>query len=149
MTGARAPGAHVVPDAASTAFEALAEPVRRWIWRQGWTALREVQEMAVPAILAGGDVILSARTAAGKTEAAFLPLLTRVLPRLDGGRPGFAILYVCPLKALINDQHRRLEGLLQACDVPLHRWHGDVPADAKRKAARAPPGRRADHAGIP
>ena len=58
-------------------------------------------------------------------------VLTRVLPRLDGGRPGFAILYVCPLKALINDQHRRLEGLLQACDVPLHRWHGDVPADAK------------------
>ncbi|AWV15266.1 ATP-dependent RNA helicase SrmB [Methylobacterium tardum] len=140
MTGARAPGAHVVPDAASTAFEALAEPVRRWIWRQGWTALREVQEMAVPAILAGGDVILSARTAAGKTEAAFLPLLTRVLPRLDGGRPGFAILYVCPLKALINDQHRRLEGLLQACDVPLHRWHGDVPADAKRKARERPQG---------
>ncbi|MEX6853835.1 DEAD/DEAH box helicase, partial [Pseudomonas aeruginosa] len=75
-----------------------------------------------------------------KTEAAFLPLLSRILPRLDGGRPGFTVLYVSPLKALINDQFRRLESLLEACDLPLHRWHGDVSADAKRKARERPQG---------
>jgi ATP-dependent Lhr-like helicase len=127
-------------DRASQAFEQLAEPVRRWIWQQGWSELRDVQEQAVPAILAGGDVILAARTAAGKTEAAFLPLLSRVLLMLDGGRPGFSVLYVSPLKALINDQFRRLESLLEACDLPLHRWHGDVSADAKRKARERPQG---------
>jgi ATP-dependent Lhr-like helicase len=127
-------------DGASRAFELLAEPIRRWIWQQGWSELRDVQERAIPAILAGGDVILSARTAAGKTEAAFLPLLSRVLPNLDGGRPGFCVLYVSPLKALINDQFRRLESLLEICDLPLHRWHGDVSADAKRKARDRPQG---------
>ncbi|ACL62641.1 DEAD/DEAH box helicase [Methylobacterium nodulans] len=125
---------------ASRAFDRLAEPVRRWIWQQGWSTLRDVQERAVPAILAGGDVILAARTAAGKTEAAFLPLLSRVLPKRDGGRPGFSLLYVSPLKALINDQFRRLESLLEACDMPLHRWHGDVSADAKRRARERPQG---------
>ncbi|SFL37116.1 DEAD/DEAH box helicase [Methylobacterium pseudosasicola] len=127
-------------DGASRAFELLAEPVRRWIWQQGWSELRDVQERAVPAILGGGDVILAARTAAGKTEAAFLPLLSQALPRLDGRRPGFCVVYVSPLKALINDQFRRLEGLLEACGMPLHRWHGDVSADAKRKARERPQG---------
>ncbi|ACS39432.1 DEAD/DEAH box helicase [Methylorubrum extorquens] len=141
MTGpAAAPVPALSEDRASQAFEKLAEPVRRWIWQQGWSELRDVQEQAVPAILAGGDVILAARTAAGKTEAAFLPLLSRVLPTLDGGRPGFSVLYVSPLKALINDQFRRLESLLEACDLPLHRWHGDVSADAKRKARERPQG---------
>ncbi|GJE19551.1 DEAD/DEAH box helicase [Methylobacterium marchantiae] len=133
-------GPAVSEDGASRAFELLAEPVRRWIWQQGWSELRDVQEQAIPAILAGGDVILAARTAAGKTEAAFLPLLSRILPKLDGGRPGFTVLYVSPLKALINDQFRRLESLLEACDLPLHRWHGDVSAEAKRKARERPQG---------
>lgn len=141
MTGpAAVPAPASSEDRASQAFEQLAEPVRRWIWQQGWSELRDVQEQAVPAILAGGDVILAARTAAGKTEAAFLPLLSRVLLMLDGGRPGFSVLYVSPLKALINDQFRRLESLLEACDLPLHRWHGDVSADAKRKARERPQG---------
>lgn len=68
------------------AFENLAEPIRRWIWKQKWSALRDVQAKAIPAILAGGDVIVSARTAAGKTEAALLQLITRVLQRSACGR---------------------------------------------------------------
>lgn len=121
-----------------TAVGQLAEPVRRWIHRQSWTSLRDVQEKAIPPILAGGDVILSARTAAGKTEAAMLPLLTRLLSRTDGDRDGFGVVYVSPLKALINDQHRRLEGMCEVCGVPLHKWHGDVSAAAKRKASDRP-----------
>ncbi|MBX9825350.1 MAG: DEAD/DEAH box helicase [Xanthobacteraceae bacterium] len=124
----------------SSAFERLAEPVKQWVWQQRWNELRDIQEQAIPAILDGGDVILAARTAAGKTEAAFLPLVSRILPRMDGGQPGFAVVYVSPLKALINDQFRRLESLLETCNVPLHRWHGDVSSDARRRAIERPQG---------
>ncbi|MBK1792946.1 DEAD/DEAH box helicase [Devosia sp. WQ 349] len=124
----------------TTAFDSLAEPVRKWIWTQKWAQLRDVQTQAIPKILEGGDVIVSARTAAGKTEAAFLPLITRVLARGDDRPTGFDILYVAPLKALINDQHRRLEGLLEECGLPLHKWHGDVSSDAKQRARTRPSG---------
>ena len=120
-------------------FELLAAPIRRWCWQQGWGGLRDIQERAIPAILHGGDVVLSAGTAAGKTEAAFLPLLTRLLAQ-GQERDGFAIIYVSPLKALINDQHRRLEGLCEALQIPLHPWHGDVPASAKNRARKSPSG---------
>ncbi|MCR6501326.1 DEAD/DEAH box helicase [Shinella sp. CPCC 101442] len=119
-------------------FDRLAQPIQRWIWQKKWQRLRDVQEKAIPAVLSGGDVVISARTAAGKTEAAILPLLTRVLAKQN--RDGFAILYVSPLKALLNDQHRRLESLCDACDVGLHKWHGDVSADAKARARKSPSG---------
>lgn len=118
----------------------LAEPVRRWIHQQGWTLLRDVQAKAIPAVLACGDVMISARTAAGKTEAALLPLLTRLVHRSETGAPGFGVVYVSPLKALINDQHRRLESLCEASDVPLHKWHGDVSAADKKRARDRPGG---------
>ncbi|MBN8998005.1 MAG: DEAD/DEAH box helicase [Rhizobiales bacterium] len=122
-----------------SAFERLGHPVRRWIWQQKWSSLRDVQEKAIPVVLAGGDVVISARTAAGKTEAAFLPLLSRIT---TSGRSadGFGILYVSPLKALINDQHRRLESLCEGCDVALHKWHGDVNEEAKARARKRPSG---------
>lgn len=121
-----------------SAFDRLAEPVRRWVWQRKWQKLRDVQEKAIPAILSGGDVVISARTAAGKTEAAIMPLLTRVIRARN--RDGFAVLYVSPLKALINDQFRRLESLCEECDVGLHKWHGDVSADAKSRARKNPSG---------
>ena len=92
---------------ASASFDLLDERVRRWIWRQGWTSLKDIQENAIPAVLAGNsDVIISASTAGGKTEAAFLPILTSILQ--NGKSIGYQVLYVSPLKALINDQYRRL-----------------------------------------
>jgi ATP-dependent Lhr-like helicase len=121
-------------------LDRLAEPVRRWIWQQQWTQLRDVQEKAIPAVLAGGDVVVSAKTAAGKTEAAILPLLTRLLGREERETAGFAILWVSPLKALINDQFRRMEALCETCSIPLHRWHGDVSASAKKRARERPSG---------
>lgn len=120
-------------------FDRLSKPVRQWIWQQKWQALRDVQEKAIPAILAGGDVVISARTAAGKTEAAFLPLLTRIEAK-EGSADGFALLYISPLKALINDQHRRLETLCECCDVLLTKWHGDVSSDVKARARKRPSG---------
>lgn len=120
-------------------FDRLSKPVRQWIWQQKWQSLRDVQEKAIPAILAGGDVVISARTAAGKTEAAFLPLLTRLAAK-ETSADGFALLYVSPLKALINDQHRRLESLCECCDVLLTKWHGDVSSNVKARARKRPSG---------
>lgn len=122
-----------------SSFELLSEPVQRWVWKQNWPSLRDVQEKAIPAILAGGDVVISAKTAAGKTEAALLPLMSRIKVH-DEAPHGFSILYVSPLKALINDQFRRLEGLCESCDVILNKWHGDVSADAKARARKRPSG---------
>ncbi len=86
--------------------------------------------------------MISAATAAGKTEAAFLPICTTLLtdrdaaPRTDAmpsDLSGIKVLYVSPLKALINDQWGRLDSLCEHLDIPVHRWHGDV--GASRKAA--------------
>lgn len=122
-----------------SSFERLSLPVRKWIWQRNWKTLRDVQEKAIPAVLAGGDVVISARTAAGKTEAALLPLLSAISADEEKA-DGFSILYVSPLKALINDQFRRLEDLCEICDVRLHKWHGDVSADAKARARKRPSG---------
>src|SRR4051812_37432795 len=93
----------------SNAFELLDQRVKRWVWQQRWESLRAVQEAAIPAVLQGScDVLLCSATASGKTEAAFLPLLSRIL---QSEAAGFRALYVGPLKALINDQFRRLEPL--------------------------------------
>lgn len=118
----------------SNAFELLDPRVKRWVWQQGWETLRAVQEAAIPAVLQGSsDVLLCSATASGKTEAAFLPLLSRVLTTEAAG---FRALYIGPLKALINDQFRRLEPLCEALGIDVHRWHGDV-ADSTKRAAMA------------
>src|SRR5216684_4276383 len=82
-------------DCAPSPFDLLSEPNRRWIWQQGWDELRNIQERAIPLLLDGkADVIIAAPTAGGKTEAAFLPLLSRI----SGSRAsGFKVLYISPL----------------------------------------------------
>jgi ATP-dependent Lhr-like helicase len=121
----------VTQAAASGAFGLLAEPVRRWIYQQGWTGLRDIQEQSVAPILAGGtDVLISSGTASGKTEAAFVPVASALA---GGAGQGVAVLCMSPLKALINDQARRLESLFEAVQVPVHRWHGDVAQGKKRE----------------
>ena len=120
------------------ADEMLAESIRRSLWRMGWESLRPLQQEAIRAILGTqDDVILAARTAAGKTEAAFLPILSEICEAPLGS---IRALYVGPLKALINDQFRRLEELSQYAEIPVHRWHGDVPASKKRRLIDRPSG---------
>ena len=124
----------------STSFELLAEPVRRWIWEKGWASLRDIQERAIPLLVESEhDVIISAATAGGKTEAAFLPLISRLIGKEGAGR-GFDIVYVSPLKALINDQFRRLDDLCERAEIPVHRWHGDVSQSSKARARKNPSG---------
>lgn len=111
--------------------------MQRWIYDQRWTTLRDVQEEAVDPILAGDDVVIAAATAGGKTEAAFLPICSALV----GQAPtGIQVLYVSPLRALINDQYDRLERLGTHLDLPVHRWHGDVGTSSKRDVLRAPRG---------
>ncbi len=86
---------------------------------------------------AAGDLIIAARTAAGKTEAAFLPILSRMLAE---PATGVRAIYVGPLKALINDQFSRLEELCHEAEIPVHKWHGDVSSAPKRRLLEQPSG---------
>ena len=124
----------------SSSFVLLAEPVRRWIWRKNWSSLRDIQERSIPLLIKEeNDIIIAAATAGGKTEAAFLPLISRVIESDSKGH-GFDLLYISPLRALINDQFRRLEDLCETVDLPVHPWHGDISAAIKSKARRNPRG---------
>lgn len=123
---------------AAKAYGRLHPEVQRWIRNQGWSELRPVQVQATTAILdADKDVLISASTAAGKTEAAFLPILTLVAERT---KPGLSVLYISPLKALINDQFSRLELLCDHLDLPVVRWHGDASQSSKMKMTKDPRG---------
>ncbi|EKD37903.1 MAG: hypothetical protein ACD_75C00946G0001 [uncultured bacterium] len=122
----------------SQAFFLLDEKVRRWVWEQGWTALRDAQEQAVAPILAGDtDVIIAAATATGKTEAAFLPICSRLLAEENQNA---CVVYLSPLKALINDQFSRMEQLCERLDIPVHPWHGDISGSKKGKFIKKPTG---------
>ncbi|MEQ5267592.1 DEAD/DEAH box helicase [Klebsiella michiganensis] len=121
----------------SSAYDSLDPRVRKWVYKQGWPALRPLQESAIPTILARDrDVLISAGTAAGKTEAFFLPACSAIAD-ITGG---FGIIYISPLKALINDQYRRLESLGEVLDMPVTPWHGDVPQSKKKKIRTDPAG---------
>lgn len=123
--------------AASQAFLQLDQRIQRYLWAEGWGDLRDVQELAIPLILSGDqDVIVAASTASGKTEAAFLPALTHLLQQAEEG----LIVYISPLKALINDQFGRLDRLCENLDIPVWPWHGDITATRKRKFLQRPRG---------
>lgn len=122
----------------SSSFEMLHPSVQKWIWRQGWTSLRDIQENSIPVVLRGdSDVIISASTAGGKTEAAFLPILSKII---SDPANGYAVLYVSPLKALINDQTRRLQDMTSGINVDVTPWHGDISAARKAKSLKNPSG---------
>lgn len=122
----------------SQAFHLLDERIRRWVWDQGWTTLRDAQERAIPTILAGStDVIIAAATATGKTEAAFLPICSRFL---TSEAENSCVIYLSPLKALINDQFFRMEQLCGRLDIPVYPWHGDISGSKKKKFLLNPTG---------
>ena len=119
-------------------FNRYAPFIQDYIYRSGWKALRSVQNAAGEAIFGSDDnVLLTASTASGKTEAAFFPILTL----LEEDPPdSVGVLYIAPLKALINDQFGRLEELCEEAEIPVTRWHGDAPQTQKRKLLRRPAG---------
>ena len=119
-------------------FDRYAPFIQDYICSSGWKALRSVQDAAGEAIFNTQDnVLITASTASGKTEAAFFPVLTLI----DEDPPSsVAVMYIAPLKALINDQFGRLNELCEQAGIPVTRWHGDVPQSQKRKLMRKPQG---------
>ena len=119
-------------------FDRYAPFIQDHIYREGWQTLRAVQNAAGDALF-GTDknVLIAASTASGKTEAAFFPILT-MLDEEPSSSVG--VLYIAPLKALINDQFGRLTELCADNGIPVTRWHGDASQTQKRKLLRKPAG---------
>jgi len=121
-----------------TAFALLHPKLQEKLYKMGWTELRPIQVDAIHEIFdSANNLIISASTASGKTEAAFLPILSRIVERKERG---VSVIYVGPLKALINDQFGRLEELCKMAGIPVFKWHGDVSANAKTNFLKAPSG---------
>ena len=119
-------------------FERYSPFIQDYIYRSGWNSLRAVQNAAGDAIF-GTDknVLLCASTASGKTEAAFFPILS-LLDEDPSKTVG--VLYIAPLKALINDQFGRLGELCEEEGIAVTRWHGDAAQSKKRKLLKKPSG---------
>lgn len=124
-----------------SSFKRLHQKVQRWIWKQGWDGLREVQERSIPILLQRErDLIIMAATAGGKTEAAFFPIVSRLAGDPATNQGGFQAIYVSPMRALINDQFGRMESLCAELDIDVTKWHGDVSASVKANARKNPSG---------
>lgn len=119
-------------------FERFPDFIREYIYSHAWESLRAVQVAAAHTIFeTDNNLLLTSSTASGKTEAAFFPILSELYedkPRSIG------VLYIAPLKSLINDQFERLSELLDMTDTPLTHWHGDVAQSHKKKLLSNPRG---------
>ena len=119
-------------------FNRYAPFIKDYIYRSGWQTLRAVQNAAGDAIFnTDKNVLLTASTASGKTEAAFFPILSLLYEEPSAS---VGVLYIAPLKALINDQSGRLNELSEEAGIAVTRWHGDAPQSQKRKLLRKPSG---------
>lgn len=118
-------------------YNLLSEPIRRYIRDKRWEQLRPIQAAAISRIMTTeNNYILASGTASGKTEAAFLPILSKT----DFSRPGIQVLYISPLIALINDQLARVEDLCKYMDVQVTKWHGEANRAAKNRVLKDPNG---------
>ena len=104
--------------------------------RLGWRSLRPVQEASIPPLLRGDDAVVLAPTAGGKTESAMIPLLDRLLANGLNGQP--SILYLCPLKALINNLLPRLQSLAALAGRDAFAWHGEVTSTERKGFLKDP-----------
>ncbi len=127
--------AHQMPDAAEID---LLHPslTHHLVNTLGWARLRPLQAAAIEPLLAGEDALLLAPTASGKTEAALLPILSRIAA---GNWPGVSVLYLCPLKALLNNLLPRARTYAGWLGLRAECWHGDVAASTRAKLLREPP----------
>jgi ATP-dependent Lhr-like helicase len=108
-------------------IELLHPDLRQWIWNQKWRALRPIQRDAIPVVLTRTqDVLVTAPTAGGKTEAAYIPILSDLATH--EARNQLGVLCISPLRALINDQTRRLQSMTEAANLRVQAWHGDISA---------------------
>ncbi len=122
----------------SDMYSRLAPFIQDYIYKNGWSEFRQIQIAACDKILDTDDnLLLASGTASGKTEAAFLPILTDIYNHPSNT---VGVLYISPLKALINDQFIRIEDILKEANIPVTKWHGDVTQTQKSKILKNPKG---------
>ena len=95
-----------------------------------WNSLTPIQEETIPCLLNGDNCILIAQTAGGKTEAAFLPIISEIYK--DRLKP-ISVIYISPIRALLNNQEFRLKKLGKIANIDAFKWHGEVDYSNKRK----------------
>ncbi len=119
-------------------FDRYSPFIREYIYSRGWDSLSPVQVAAAELIFGSeNNVLLPSGTASGKTEAAFFPILSEFY---DDPPSSVGVLYIAPLKTLINDQFGRISELCDETGIPVRKWHGDVAASHKAKALKDPAG---------
>lgn len=119
-------------------FSRYSPLIQHYIYENGWTSLRGIQAAAGDAIFnTDANVLLSASTASGKTEAAFFPIITLMQEQPPAS---VGCLYIAPLKALINDQFVRLNDICDESGIAVWHWHGDVAQSQKKKLLKHPSG---------
>jgi ATP-dependent helicase Lhr and Lhr-like helicase len=119
-------------------FERLAPFIQEYIYQQNWTELRPIQEKACEIIFdTSAHLLIATATASGKTEAAFLPVLTLLN---ENPVNSIGVLYISPIKALINNQFKRINELLKQSDLQVWAWHGDINSHHKKKLLKNPQG---------
>ncbi|MCQ2354066.1 MAG: DEAD/DEAH box helicase [Clostridia bacterium] len=119
-------------------FERFSPFIREYIYQHSWESLRPIQTFAAKSLFnTENNLLLTSSTASGKTEAAFFPILSLLENNLPNS---VAVLYIAPLKSLINDQFGRIEELLDLTGIPVTHWHGDVTQSHKKKMLEEPRG---------
>lgn len=125
---------------ADRVFARFPDFIKEYIYFHGWTELRDVQIEAARVIFeTESNLLISSSTASGKTEAAFFPIIADIAENPPESR-SVSVLYIAPLKSLINDQFYRLNELLDASAIPVTHWHGDVGASHKKQLLKNPDG---------
>jgi ATP-dependent Lhr-like helicase len=124
-------------ESSKSVFEMLVKPVRRLVEQKGFPEPTEPQEKTIPKIIEGKNVLLISPTATGKTEAAFLPVLSMLLQAPK--TPGIKVLYITPLRALNRDLLERLEWWCNNLDIKLAVRHGDTDTKERTRQSRSPP----------
>ena len=121
-------------------FSRFPDFIKEFIYRNSWTELRDIQLDAADVIFnTESNLLLSSSTASGKTEAAFFPIITDVLDHPECSE-SISVLYIAPLKSLINDQFLRLDELLDMTGITVTHWHGDVSVSHKNRLLKKPEG---------
>jgi ATP-dependent helicase Lhr and Lhr-like helicase len=106
-------------------------------WRNN-TGFLDIQKEAIPAIISGENCLIISPTAGGKTEAAFLPVLSNIYESALE-KEKIQVIIIAPLKALLNDLEIRLRDWLNyVTDITIFKWHGDVSAYSKNKQRKEP-----------
>lgn len=120
----------------SSSVELLNNRLRRYLANNlGWKRLNPIQNIAIPYIKEKTDTLVIAPTASGKTEAVLLPIFDEII---TNNLEPLSVIYVSPLKALINDMHFRIERWCEHFSLEVTKWHGDVIPSKKQAFLKNP-----------